>query len=153
MKLKLALLMGTTTLSQRLTSALKRAEISPVALAKKAGTSEATISNWLNDKVQVDHVKAVLVLRIANALKVRPEWLLLDQGAMDGNVTEAAGASHPVKPETLTISLQLVAEALDEKSLTLPPAKRAELTALVYDLVEEGMPQAKVLRFARAAAA
>lgn len=48
------------------------------------------------------------------------------------------------------LSLQLASEALGEK--TLPPAKHAELVGLIYELLEEGLPEATVLRFARAAA-
>jgi hypothetical protein len=58
-----------------------------------------------------------------------------------------------VKHETLTLALQLAGEVLEEKGLSLPPNKRAEVISLIYDLLEEGMPEAKVLRFARAAAA
>lgn len=146
-------------LSQRLQRSLESAQLSPVGLANAAKTTEATISNWLNDKVQVDHVKASLLLRIASALNVRPQWLLLGEGRQYESWSTAEpespayGASQPVQSETLIIALQLVAEALDSKGRTLPPPKRAELTALVYDLLVEGMPEAKVLRFALAAAA
>jgi transcriptional regulator with XRE-family HTH domain len=144
------------TLSTRLATALAEANLSPAALAARIGKTEATVSNWLNDKVQADHVKAVVLLQISDALGVLPGWLLFGTGRRRTNsmVNEPAPAvSHAVKSETLTIALQLVAEALDDKGLTLPPSKRAELTALTYELLEEGMPEAKVLRFARAAAA
>jgi len=58
-----------------------------------------------------------------------------------------------VKLPTLTIALRLAAEALDDGDLALPPPKHAELVGLVYELLEEGLPEAKVLKFARAAAA
>jgi transcriptional regulator with XRE-family HTH domain len=148
--------MSEATLSSRLQSALAEKGLSPAALAAKVGATEATVSNWLNDKVQADHVKAALLLKIWDALDVLPQWLLFGTGRRRMNSLAndvAPGPSHAVKPETLTIALQLVAESLDEKDLALPPAKRAELTALVYELLEEGMPEAKVLRFARAAAA
>lgn len=137
-------------------SALAEAQLSPAALAARVGSTEATISNWLNDKVQADHVKAAVLLRISEVLGVMPGWLLFGTGRRRTNsmVNEAPpAASQSVKPETLTIALQLVAEALDGRGLDLPPPKRAELTALTYELLEEGMPEAKVLRFARAAAA
>jgi hypothetical protein len=35
----------------------------------------------------------------------------------------------------------------------LPPHKQAEAALLAFDLLEEGLPQAKVLRFVRAAVA
>lgn len=58
--------------------------------------------------------------------------------------------SQTVRQETLTVALQLAEEALAGR--LLPDDKRAELVALIYDMLEEGLPNAKVLRFARAAA-
>lgn len=60
-------------------------------------------------------------------------------------------ASQGMRRDVLKIALQLASEALGEKEL--PPAKHAELVTLIYELLEEGLPEAKVLRFARAAAA
>lgn len=156
--LKLAY-MTIDSLSDRLAKALGESALTPVALAAASRTSEATISNWLNGKVQLEHVKASMLLRIAGVLNVRPQWLLFGEGRQHESWhtaeadSPAYDASHPVKPEALTIALQLVDEALDKKGRTLPPPKRAELTTLVYELLVEGMPEAKVLRFALAAAA
>jgi transcriptional regulator with XRE-family HTH domain len=141
------------SLSQRLFSALQAAALSPAALAERIGTTEATISNWLNDKVQMEHVKAAVLLRISGSLGVRPEWLLFGEGSRQSEVPSQSAASQSVKHETLTLALQLAGEVLEEKGLSLPPNKRAEVISLIYDLLEEGMPEAKVLRFARAAAA
>jgi transcriptional regulator with XRE-family HTH domain len=58
---------------------------------------------------------------------------------------------RPVRQDVLKAALELSAEALGEKAL--PAAKQAELITLVYELLEEGLPKAKVLRFARAASA
>jgi transcriptional regulator with XRE-family HTH domain len=145
--------MAPELLSTRLSKALGDAGLSPAGLASRAGFTEATISNWLNDKVQTDHVKASVLLRISSALGVRPQWLLLGEGRQSDSLDSGDLRSQPLKLDTLRLSLQLVAEELDAKGLTLPPAKRAELCVLVYELLEEGMPEAKVLRFARAAAA
>lgn len=142
----------TTSLSIRLAAALKKAALSPAALAAKAGLTEATVSNWLNDKVNAEHVKAAMLLRISRVLEVRPEWLLLGEGSQSNEEASEAAESHVLKQATLTMALQLVAEVLEQKALSLPPEKRAELTTLVYELLEEGVPEAKVLRFARAAA-
>ena len=46
------------------------------------------------------------------------------------------------------IALQLADEALQGK--VLATEKRAELVSLIYEMLEEGLPDAKVLRFARA---
>ena len=40
-----------------------------------------------------------------------------------------------------------------EHQLPMPPSRKADLALAVADLIEEGMPEAKVLRFVRAAAA
>lgn len=56
----------------------------------------------------------------------------------------------PVRIEALRMALQLADEALQGRALDA--AHKAELVSLVYELLEEGLPEAKVLRFARAAA-
>ena len=67
--------------------------------------------------------------------------------------TAALYASHPVRHELLKVALQQVSEVVDSNRLPMSPDKRAELTLSVYELLAEGMPEAKVLRFVRAAAA
>lgn len=67
-----------------------------------------------------------------------------------GTESEQARASQPLRQEVLMIALQLADEALEGKVLAAD--KRAELVSLIYELLEEGLPTAKVLRFARAAA-
>ena len=133
---------------------MQAASLTPGALARKSASTEMTISNWLNDAVQADHVKAAQLFRIADAVGADPRELLQGAPARYG-VAEAqrSYASHPVKPDVLRIALQLVAETLAEGNLELPPSKQAEATQLAYDLIEEGLPQAKVLRFVLAAVA
>jgi len=46
--------------------------------------------------------------------------------------------------------VQLAAEALGER--TLPPEKHAELVSLIYEGLMDGLPEARILRFARLAA-
>lgn len=91
--------------------------------------------------------------RLCVAAGVRMDWLATGEGNMRvlPPADAPAGASQPVRHEELTIALQLAAEALGDR--TLPPAKHAELIALIYELLTEGLPEAKVLRFARAFAA
>ena len=149
-------LMTTSTLSTRFREAMADARITPTELARQCDTSLVTIGNWANERVQTDQVKAALLLRLARALRVRPEWLLFgdEPRLVTTRVSEHdATASQPVKLPVLTSALQLVSETLAERRGTLPPEKYAELVGLVYELLEEGMPEAKVLRFARAAAA
>ena len=130
------------------------------SVANDAGTTEATISNWVTDSVSPDNVKAAMLFAIADAVKEDPRYLL---GGSRRNVAQlnvvrereaayAAEPSQPVQLETWKIAFQLVAEALGN-DLTLPPEKQAEVTLLTHDLLTEGMPRAKVLRFVRAAAA
>lgn len=144
--------MTTNTLGTRLRSALKRTQKTPVALAKDAGTTEATISNWLNDNVQVDHVKAVQLFRIADAAGIDARELLLDDGHRVADPSSGY-ASHPVQHDALTIAIQLVTEALVSGKRELPPQKQAEAIQLAYELLTEGLPRAKVLRFVHAAVA
>lgn len=153
--------MPTTSLGKRLAIAMQAADIGkPADLARAAETTTASISNWLNDNVDPDHVKAVQLFKIADAVGTDPRELLL--GAPSQTFIRedrmpythvSAPESQPVKMEEWTLAFQLVAEALDERGLTLPPAKRAEVTLLAYELLLDGLQQAKVLRFVQAAAA
>lgn len=58
-------------------------------------------------------------------------------------------SARPVRHDVMKAALELSAEAIGGKALSA--AKHAELIALVYELLEEGLPKPKVLRFARAA--
>lgn len=148
--------MATSTLSTRFREAMADAKMTQVELAERAGVSAVTVGNWQNDRVQPEQVKAVMLLTFARILRVRPEWLLLGEGPRLTTARVAGEddpASHPVKLAVLTSALQLVTETLQERRATLAPDKHAELISLVYELLDEGMPEAKVLRFARAAAA
>ena len=153
--------MQSTSLGQRLATAMLAADIGkPADLARAAETTTASISNWLNDNVDPDHVKAVQLFKIADAVGADPRELLLGtpspaqvRESKAKYATTATAESQPVKTEQWTLAFQLVAEALDDNGLALPPAKRAEVTLLAYELLVEGLQQAKVLRFVQAAAA
>lgn len=133
------------------------AGLTPPKLASAAGTTPATIHNWLNDNVLTDHIKAIQLFRIADEVRLDPRTLLFgDEAVMPAwRVAQDASfyASHPVQSEHLTIALQLVTEELAKRDHVLPPNKQAEAAKLAYDLLEEGMPRAKVLRFVQAAVA
>lgn len=143
------------TLSERLAAALRAQGMTPADLARAAGTSTATASNWLNGHVEEDHVKARLLFKMAEAVNLNPYELLTGERPAPLKVAEEPHHydSQAVKLDDWKIAFQLVSEALDDRGLTLPPQKRAEVTLLAYDLLLEGMPQAKVLRFVLAAAA
>jgi hypothetical protein len=81
---------------------------------------------------------------------VRFEWIAFALEPMLADAKPASAiASQPVRHEELSMAIQLVDEALEGK--TLMPAKRAELVALVYEGLVEGLPEATVLRWARTA--
>ena len=142
------------TLRDRIEIALQKRGWKPADLVREAASTSATVSNWMNDMVKTDHVKALQLFRIADALGVDPRWLLLGEFSpvMFGE-SPAPYQSQAVKSEVLTIAIQLVSEALEERGRTLPPSKQAEAVNLAYDLLDEGLPQAKVLRFVLAAVA
>jgi transcriptional regulator with XRE-family HTH domain len=148
--------MAYQTLGQRLQAAIKAKGIHPAELARRAGTTTATITNWTNDNVVIDHVKAKMLFQIADAAGINARELLLGEADAAGiGVAETPGnyPSQPLQLDDWKIAFQLVAEALDDRGLSLPPAKRAEVTLLAYELLQEGMQRAKVLRFVQAAAA
>lgn len=153
----LSWLMTAKTLRERIDISLAAKGYSPADLVREADSTSATISNWRNDVVKTEHVKAVQLFRISDALGVNPRWLLTGEGVQYAGVGEAFGehsaASQPVKSENLKIAIQLVDEELAKKRRVLPPDKRAEAMILAYDLLDEGMPRAKVLRFVLAAVA
>ncbi|MEO6103127.1 MAG: helix-turn-helix transcriptional regulator, partial [Pseudoxanthomonas sp.] len=134
-----------STLGERLSQALRDHGLSPVDLARRARTTEATISNWLNDKVQPGHVKAAQLFDIADAAQVNARELLNgtadSTGILQVREDQAAYESQPVQLETWKIAFQLVAEALGE-DMTLPPDKQAEVTLLAHELLVDGLPRA-----------
>lgn len=137
---------------------MKELDLQAADVAREAKTTEATISNWVKDNVQAAHVKAFLLFPIARAVQLDPEYLLLGEQATASRVREdqPAYASQDLKSEALTLAFQLATEAEDAsraRGRTLPPEKRAELTQLAWELLQEGLPRAKVLRFVLAAAA
>jgi hypothetical protein len=88
--------------------------------------------------------------RLCRAARVRIQWLAFAEEPKSEASPAAQSESPVLRLEALTMAIQLVEEALEGK--TLEPAKRAELFGLVYEGLVEGMPEATVLRWARAAA-
>lgn len=146
--------MARESLGTRLKAAMARKNIGPVELAEAAQTTDVTIHNWREDKVNIDHVKAIRLFKISEALEVDPSELLLGQPSSASRLADARGsypASQDLQQDTLTLAFQLVEEALQGKAQS--PAKRAEMAQICYELLEEGLPRAKVLRLVRATAA
>lgn len=89
---------------------------------------------------------------------VDANWLLTGQGPErtggDGRVAEAHSpyvtASQDLSADHLTIALELADEAL--RGLWLPRRGYAELVALVYAALTQGLPYAEILEIARPAA-
>lgn len=90
-----------------------------------------------------------------------PEWragMLDSPPPMNASPSPAKPKSLPPsqsqseRTSSLTLALQLAAEALDQQGLTLPPPKYNELVVLIADLLEGELPEAQVLTFARRAA-
>lgn len=91
------------------------------------------------------------VARLCVEAGVRMEWLATGDEPMRTAETASDGGSQPLRRDDLKMALQLATEALGDR--VLPPDKHAELVTLIYELLEEGLPEAKVLRFARHASA
>jgi len=115
--------------------------------------SPATLQRYVSEKNMPPFDVAA---RLCRAAKARMEWLATGEGEMyeppqmvrdEGFAYGPDEASHPVRRIELTVALQLAAEALGEKEL--PAGKHAALVSLIYELLVEGLPEAKVLRFAR----
>lgn len=94
--------------------------------------------------------------RLCAAAGVRMEWLATGIGpqAAATGVREPGAAyaapSQDLSVEHLTIAHELADEAL--RGLWLPRSGYAELVALVYDALVQGLPFAQVLEIARPAA-
>jgi len=87
--------------------------------------------------------------RLCSAAGIRMEWLATGQGSKFAKDETHVAVSQPLRREDLILALQLAAETLGDRQLE--PPKHAELVVLIYELLEEGLPEAKVRRFARAA--
>jgi len=137
------------TLGQRLAAAMKEAgHPRPADLARAAQSTTATVSNWLNDNVKADHVKAEQLFRIADAVKMDPRELLF--GPVDGAVGER-GSAYMYLPSEAYLDVwetayELVANILDRRGLDVGFRRQASLGLMVNDLLREGISRSKVAR-------
>jgi transcriptional regulator with XRE-family HTH domain len=67
--------------ADRLKACIEERNTSQAEVARAAGVSGASMSDWANDKTQADHIKAEPLLRAAAFLHVNPMWLLTGKGA------------------------------------------------------------------------
>lgn len=147
------------TLGARLRARISELGIDNAEVARRASTSGATVTNWTRDHVTVENVKAAMLLNIADAVQMDPRELLLGEPSVAARQLQEQASpykSQDLQPDLLTLAFQLAAEAYEAvraQGKTLPPSKMAELAKLSFELLEEGLPRAKVLRFVQAAAA
>lgn len=111
------------------------------------GVSSAALQRYIKGE---NEPPFAALARLCAAADVRLDWLATGEGDMR-EPQAPDSPSQPVRRAELTIALQLAFEALGEKEL--PPGKHAELVTLIYELLVEGLPEARVLHFARAFAA
>jgi hypothetical protein len=131
-----------------------------IALARGTGVSLMWLvagapPMWAKDQSPHERDTQLIALGDPESPEVREACRRRDQAIKDWSAGLATGLasqqpSQPLRRNDLIMALQLASEALGDKEL--PPAKHAELVTLIYELLEEGLPEAKVLRFARAAA-
>jgi transcriptional regulator with XRE-family HTH domain len=125
-----------------------RGKISQGAMAEQLGVHKNTYARWERGEAEIG----------ANALQCLVEdgwnanWLLTGDGPerLDSLQTATQSQSQGMRPEELTLSVQLAQEALDGD--TLDPPDYAQLVSLIYDALVNGLPSAQVIAFARPAA-
>jgi transcriptional regulator with XRE-family HTH domain len=131
--------------------------------AEIAGRSTDQLAKWAKGHAEPPFAP---LAKLCKAAGVSLEWLAFEEGKGPRRIrfgqgldaiaeamaleTAPPSQSQPVRREELTMAFQLLDEALEGK--TLPPAKRAELVELIYEGLVDGLPEGKVLRWARTAA-
>ncbi|HEL4296593.1 TPA: helix-turn-helix transcriptional regulator [Stenotrophomonas maltophilia] len=138
---------GAKVIGQRLIQA--RGDVPQTDFAAQLGIPKSTYVRYERGEREPD-LRTCLALHSAGW---NLNWVLTGEGPERLADLGGAVASHPVSHKSLTIALQQVEEVVAEHQLPMPPSRKADLALAVADLIEEGMPEAKVLRFVRAAAA
>lgn len=120
----------------------------PADLARAADSTTATVSNWLNDNVKANHVKAEQLFRIADAVKMDPRELLF--GPVDGAVSER-GTAYMYLPSEAYLDVwetayEMVANILDRRGIDVGLRRQASLGLMANDLLREGISRNKVAR-------
>lgn len=122
-------------------------------LARNCGISESTVKNWVDGVADPSRARCLALARGTGASLL---WLVSGEGPMWAKDVNSAAAgdsqSQVLSQESLTIAVQLAIEAVEERRGTLPPSQMAELIAIIYELLVDGLPEAKILRLARASA-
>lgn len=135
-------LMLMTTIGQRIKKARKHCGLTQDELGELCAFNnnnnkgQTRVSNYENDKrsPEIEHLK-----KIAQAVNVRPEWLILDSGDMLFN----SGSGHqltekPVEIDLFCNSLELVESYLDKEKIILPANKKAFVVSMLYKERQKG---------------
>lgn len=69
-----------TTFGSRLLTCIEERKTSQAEVARRAGISGASVSDWATDKTQPENIKAEPLLKAAAYLYVHPQWLLFGKG-------------------------------------------------------------------------
>lgn len=122
-------------------------------MAHVLGVAHRTYASYERNERVPD---AAALAALLSTEQVDANWLLTGEGPerLGMGVREPQARygplSQPVSPEHLSIALELADEALE--GLWLPRKKYAELVALIYEGLTQGLPYAEILDFARPAA-
>jgi transcriptional regulator with XRE-family HTH domain len=74
-----------SSFADRLKACIAERNTSQAEVARAAGVSGASMSDWANDKTKADQLKADPLLRAAAFLRVHPMWLLTGKGQREAH--------------------------------------------------------------------
>lgn len=83
------------TFAERLLKCIEDEGTSQAEVARKAGITAASMSDWATGKVQPRNVKAEPLLKAAAFLKAHPTWLLLGRGQRDPLAPTVLAVAEP----------------------------------------------------------
>jgi len=116
----------TTTFAGRLKECIK-GKASQAELARRAGVSDATVSDWMRSITSPENMKAEPLLRAAAFLEVNPMWLLTGKGSREANSPTVLTAEEP-RPRYSNWPFERVAP---EKYYSLPEHVRTGIQLMV----------------------
>jgi len=109
-------------------------------IADLAGTSKGQVSQWQTvGKVQVENIKAHVLERVCEVLKIRPRWLMYGEQPMrpTKNINEKAAQlwdSYSNAPTATQAAVDLLLQPIDQRKTLEALAPRA---LLGIELLEE----------------
>lgn len=123
---------------------------SAAEIARRCGFSEAVIRSWRDGASDPSRARCIALARGTGTSLL---WIVDGEGprsrAEFSQFMAQQSRFQPVRYDVLKVALQLAEELTEGKVLSTED--RAELVGLIYEMHEEGLPEAKILRFARAA--